>query len=80
MHDGDDEPVVQPDGTIEQAKLRYQSSDARCGDCGCSGDELEWSWYCSDSTSWNSLAGRAGWLVRCPSCDADVMLFCVVVS
>lgn len=73
-------PAIEPSCSVEAAKQAYAAETRRCQGCGASGDNLDWSWWCSSKMSWECLAGRAGWMVVCPSCDRVVGFFLEVLS
>jgi hypothetical protein len=61
---------------LPQARERYGPQAEPCGACGEPPERLAWFWYVSEPESWQSMAGRAGWMTFCRKCRARVNFFC----
>jgi bacterioferritin-associated ferredoxin len=61
------------------ASTRFRAG-SRCPKCKRPADQLSWFYFTSSPESWDSLAGRAGWMSVCDKCNNQVDFFMEIMS
>jgi predicted Zn-ribbon and HTH transcriptional regulator len=56
----------------ESTKNEIATQSSQCPNCGKMPDKLDWYKFRSSNASWRHLAGRAGYLSKCPDCKTIV--------